>query len=232
MLVGLGTGSTAAFVVEALGQRVREGCAITAVATSQATERAAMAAGIPMRDLAAISAIDLCIDGIDEIDPQFRAIKGAGGAMLREKVVAAAATRALAIGDASKAVAQLGTRPVPLEVLPLARAFVAAQVEKLGGVPALRRDRRGEIALTDQQNVIIDCQFEVGADFASLASQFDAVPGLLGHGLFLVEIDALYLADDQGVTRTERVSEPAGRESSSSHGPIVRLRSFNQDPRS
>ncbi len=205
MLVGLGTGTTAAFAIAALGRRVSEGLTITAVATSEATARAASAAGIEIRDLAEIAAIDLCIDGIDEIDPDFRAIKGAGGAMLREKIVASAAARMIAIGDASKAVARLGARPVPVEVLPAARAIVATQIIALGGQPSLRRNANGAVALTDQRNIILDCHFGPGTDFVPLAAELNAIPGLLGHGLFLVEIDALYLGTHEGVIRTERV---------------------------
>ena len=204
MIVGLGTGSTAAFAIAALGRRVADGLSITAVATSDATARAASALGIPICDLAGIAAIDLCIDGIDEIDPGFRAIKGAGGAMLREKIVASAATRMIAIGDASKAVAKLGARPVPVEVLPLARAFVAARVMALGGEPLLRAGGAGKPGRTDQRNLILDCHFGLVNDYALLAAALDAIPGLLGHGVFLNEIDALYLGGADGVILTER----------------------------
>jgi ribose 5-phosphate isomerase A len=118
MLVGLGTGTTAAFAIEALGLRVREGLACRAVATSERTTGLARVAGIPLLDLTDIAEIDLCIDGVDEIDAGLRAIKGAGGAMLREKIVASAARRMVAIADQSKAVVNLGARPVPIELLP------------------------------------------------------------------------------------------------------------------
>lgn len=221
MIVGIGTGTTTAFAIAALARRVSCGLAITAVATSEATAGAALAAGIQIRDLADIAAIDLCIDGIDEIDPDFRAIKGAGAAMLREKVVASAATRMIAIGDASKAVARLGARPVPVEVLPSAQAFVAARIVALGGAPSLRQGPGEAVALTDQRNVILDCQFGAAVDYAALAAALDAVPGLLGHGLFLTEIDALYLGTGEGVIRTERVADADPHGTHSSHNRIL-----------
>ena len=204
MLIGLGTGSTAAFLIDALGRRVRAGLAVRAVATSRQTAERAAAAGIAVVDLDDLAAIDLAIDGVDEIDPAFRAIKGAGGAMLREKVVAQAARRMIAIADASKAVAQLGARPVPVEVLPLARAFVAARVAALGGRPALRTGAGGQPWRTEQDNLILDCEFGTIDDWAALAADLDAIPGALGHGLFMTEIDTLYLGTASGVIRRQR----------------------------
>ena len=168
MVVGLGTGTTAAFAIHALGRRVAEGLVIEAVATSEATARAARAAGVSIRDLADIAAIDLCIDGVDEIDPSFAAIKGAGGAMLREKIVASAARRMIAIADGSKAVDRLGGKPVPVEVLPSARAFVAARIGAFGGAPLLRRDAAGDAWRTDQGNIILDCRFAANADYVAV----------------------------------------------------------------
>jgi len=204
MVVGLGTGSTAAFAIEALGRRVAEGLAIRAVPTSLATAAAAAAFGIHVIDLPAGGTIDLAIDGIDEIDTELRAIKGAGGALLREKIVATAARRMLAIGDASKPVAALGGRPVPLEILPFARALVEREIAALGGVAVLRAGPGGP-ALSDQNNLLLDCGFAALADLAGLATVLSAIPGVLGHGLFLTEIDALYVGtSDGGATRRER----------------------------
>lgn len=206
MLVGLGTGTTAALAIAALGRRVSDGLMITAVATSEAAARAGSAAGIEIRDLTTIPAIDLYIDGIDEIDPSFRAIKGAGGAMLREKVVASAATRMIAIGDASKAVSRLGAQSVPVAVLPVAQAIVTQQIIALGGKPLLRHNATGAVTHTDQGNVILDCHFGLKDDFDQLAAALDAIPGLLGHGLFLAEIRSLYLGTSEGVIQTERIT--------------------------
>jgi len=198
MLVGLGTGSTAAFAISGLGRRIaRDGLRITAAGTSRATEQAARDAGIPFLAFDDLATVDLCIDGADEIDPLFRAIKGGGGAMLREKIVASAATRMLCIVDASKPVATLA-RPLPIEVLPFARSYVAGAIRCLGGDPVIRA------APSDQGNLLIDCAFGPIADPAGLAATLDAIPGLLGHGLFLSEIDALYIGDETSVERRER----------------------------
>ncbi len=204
MLVGLGTGSTAAFAIAALGRRVREGLQVTAVGTSLATEAAARAAGIAMLDFADVAHTDLVIDGADEIDPAFRAIKGGGGAMLREKIVATSAARMICIVDSGKTVATLGTRPLPIEVLPFARNFVSDAVRALGGEPIVRMMPDGTPVLSDQANLLIDCRFGPITDPAGLASALTAVPGMLGHGLFLTEIDALFVGRDEGTARLER----------------------------
>ncbi len=197
MIVGLGTGSTAAFAIEALGAQVRGGLTISAVATSLASEALARSAGIPLIDLPAI--IDLTIDGADEIDDACRAIKGAGGAMLREKIVAAASVRMLVIADGSKRVARIGAAPIPVEILPFAHAFVAARLAGLGGAPVVRAG-----FVTDQGNCILDCRFPADTDTRALAAEIAGIPGALGHGLFLTEVDAAYIASGGVVTRLER----------------------------
>ena len=203
MLVGLGTGSTAALMIAALGERVATGLRITTVATSLETEKLALKAGIIVLPFDDIARIDLAIDGADEVDPEFRAIKGAGGAMLREKIVAQAAERMICIVDAGKLVARLGARPVPVEILPLARTFVTGVVQSLGGRPELRM-KAGRPAVTDQANLLLDCHFGVIDDPEKLAAQLQAIPGLLGHGLFLREIDVLLVGNTSGVTRRVR----------------------------
>jgi ribose 5-phosphate isomerase A len=204
MRVGLGTGTTAALAIEALARRLREGLACEAVATSEATAEQARRAGIPLLQFEDVAEIDLCIDGVDEIDPDFRAIKGAGGAMLREKIVASAAKRMIAIADQSKAVDRLGGRPLPVEVLPLARSFVARRLVELGCNPILRLAVGRQPARTDQDNVIFDCHFSVLGDLVALDRRLAAIPGVMGHGLFLTQIDVLYLGTPDGVVRTER----------------------------
>ncbi|USI72421.1 ribose-5-phosphate isomerase RpiA [Sphingomonas morindae] len=200
MLVGLGTGSTAAFAIAALGRRVAGGLAVRAVATSLATEAAAVAAGIAMLDFADVAAVDLVIDGADEVDPALRAIKGAGGALLREKIVAESAGRMLCIIDDSKRVSQLGRGPLPVEVLPFARRFVTDRLAALGCEPVLRV-RAGAPVLSDQGNLLIDCRFGPIDAPAALADQLAALPGVMGHGLFLREIDFLFCG---GELRQER----------------------------
>lgn len=197
MIVGLGTGSTAAFAIEALGEQVRVGLQIKAVATSLATEASAHAAGIAL--IAMPARIDLTIDGADEIDDALSAVKGAGGAMLREKVVAAASDRMIVIADGSKRVAAIGAAKIPVEVLPFAQAFVADRLANLGGAPTLRAG-----FISDQGNPILDCHFPADINHVALAAAIDAIPGALGHGLFLSEVDAAYIATDGVVTRLER----------------------------
>jgi len=205
MIVGLGTGSTVAFAIEALAERCRQGLAIRAVATSLATEALAGGAGIAISDFADLARIDLCIDGVDEIDPGFRAIKGAGGAMLREKIVARAARRMIAIADGRKSVDRLGA-PVPVEVLPFALGLVTDRIARLGGTPRLRRGASGTAYRTDQDNAVLDCAFGLLAAPKALALSLSQIPGVLGHGLFLGEIDALYIGQGDRAERRERRS--------------------------
>jgi ribose 5-phosphate isomerase A len=198
MLVGLGTGTTTAFAIERLGELVRAGLDIRAVATSHRSEEAAWAAGIDLLDFTDVETVDLTIDGADEIDDRLFAIKGAGGAMLREKIVATASRRMIVIADASKRVARIGRAKLPVEVLPFARAFVAARLEALGARTALRENYR-----TDQGNLVIDCIFPEMPDPCALAAAISAIPGALGHGLFLDEVDCAYIGEGDHVIRLE-----------------------------
>ena len=199
MLVGLGTGSTVAFLIAALAaRRPRIECA----ATSEASAAAARAGGLTVRDMADVARVDLTIDGADEIDARLFAIKGAGGAMLREKVVAAASDRTVVIADGSKRVDAIGRAKLPVEVLPFARAFVAGRLKALGATVTLRDGR------TDNGNVIVDARFGGIPDPRALAAAIDAIPGALGHGLFLDEVDAAYVGNGGVVTRLER-AEPS-----------------------
>ncbi|MGN6376943.1 MAG: ribose-5-phosphate isomerase RpiA [Sphingomonas sp.] len=203
MLVGLGTGSTAAHAIAALGAKVRAGLEIDAVATSVASAQLAVRHGIELLDFEDVAAVDLVIDGADELDPRLRAIKGAGGALLREKIVAASARRMVVIADGSKRVDRLGKVALPVEVLPFARSFVMAELRRLGAEPALRR-AGGDPYLTDQDNIVVDCTF-AGIDAPeNLAAALSAIPGVLGHGLFLNEVDAAYVASDGRVERLTR----------------------------
>ena len=204
MLVGLGTGSTAAHAIAAIGARVAAGLRVRAVATSRASEALARRAGIAMLDFADVPRLDLTIDGADEIDSRLFAIKGAGGAMLREKIVAASSARMVVIADGSKRVDTFGAARLPVEILPFARHFVLDRLEHMGGSPLMRQDYR-----TDQGNLVADCRFATLADPHALAAELAAIPGVLGHGLFLDEVDAAYIADDGVVTRLERSAASA-----------------------
>jgi ribose 5-phosphate isomerase A len=205
MLVGLGTGSTAAFLIDELVRRQREdGLRIEAVATSLASERQAMEGGLNVRPFDDVARVDLCIDGADEIDGACRAIKGAGGAMTREKIVAAAADRMIVIADGSKKVDRLGGVPVPIEVLPFGRAFVARMLADCGGDPVLRR-AGSEPYRTDQGNLILDTRYDTIAHPAALAAMLSVIPGVVGHGLFITEVAAAYLATDGMVATIHRL---------------------------
>ena len=199
MLVGLGSGSTAAHAVRAVGRRVADGLRIECVATSRATEALARSVGLAIRPFDGIARIDLTIDGADEIDPALRAIKGGGGALLREKVVAAASDRVAIIVDSGKLVARLGAFPVPIEVLPFAGAWVMRALGELHGTATRRHAADGSPFHTDQGNVIFDTAFGLIEDAAALAGQLSQVPGIVEHGLFLDEIDTVFIGRPGGV---------------------------------
>ena len=203
MVVGLGTGTTASFAITALGERVAAGLKVTTVATSLAAARKTEAAGLQVVLFDALARVDVAIDGADELDPQLRAIKGKGGAMLREKVVAAAAGRMIVVIDAGKQVASLGRGPLPVEVLPFAAGFVSDRIKELGASVSLRMAGQA-IYRTDQDNVILDCAVGAIDDPHALASALAAIPGMLGHGLFLDEIDAAYVGRSDGVIELTR----------------------------
>lgn len=188
MVVGLGTGSTAAPFIELLGRRVREeGLKIEATATSKASDELARRVGIPMREPQRGLRFDLTVDGADELDPQLRLIKGGGGALLREKVIATASDYLLIVADSSKAVAQLGRFPLPLEVVPFALPWVLDAVAALGGAPVVRvsKQQPDELAQSDQGNLLVDCHFNVIENPEALAVKLKTIPGLVEHGLFL-----------------------------------------------
>jgi len=203
MLVGLGTGTTANLAIAELGKRVAAGLKVTSVATSLAAAHAAEAAGLPTLPFDTLTSVDLAIDGADELDAQLRAIKGKGGAMLREKIVAAAATRMIVIVDIGKQVARLGRGALPVEVLPFAAGFVSHRIERLGATVS-QRMANNTCYRTDQDNIILDCRFGSIDDPQTLASALSAIPGMLGHGLFLDEIDAAYVGGNDGVIRLTR----------------------------
>lgn len=198
MLVGLGTGSTAAHAIRAIAEA---GLRIETVATSAASTTLARSLGIMVRDFADVARVDLTIDGADEIDDACRAIKGAGGAMVREKIVAAASDRMIVIADGSKRVAAIGAAAIPVEVLPFGAAFVSQELSTLFAsvVP-----RDGGRYRTDNGGMVFDCRQALTRDWPALAASIASIPGVLGHGLFLTEVDAAYIAAAGTVTRLER----------------------------
>jgi len=179
-IIGLGTGSTARYFIEGLIKRVQTGLEVRAVVTSVETRRQAEAGGIPVVERIDGS-LDLAVDGADEIDPAVNCLKGRGGALLREKIVASASRRFVLIADESKLVGRLGRGPVPIEVLPFLWEATSHAIESLGGRPELRM-AAGRPFRTDNDNLILDTSF--GAVDAALGLALHAIPGVLEHGLF------------------------------------------------
>ena len=184
MTVGLGTGSTAAHAIRSLGRRVGQGLAVRGVPTSEASAALARAEGIPLVDLNEVERVHLAIDGADEVDRKKRCIKGGGGALLREKIVASAADRLVLVVDSGKTVERLGAFPLPVEVVPFAREQVRREMLALGASVDLRAGTHGPF-VTDEGNHILDCRFGEIVDAAALAARLDAVPGIVEHGLFI-----------------------------------------------
>jgi ribose 5-phosphate isomerase A len=205
MKLGLGTGSTAAKFVELLGGKVRTGLKIICVPTSEATRAQAAALGIPLTTLDETPSLDLTVDGADEIDEELRLIKGGGGALLREKIVAVASDRVVIIADNSKRVDVLGKFPLPLEVVPFGLLATERLIAKLAadngcdGEIKLRIGTNGKPFLTDNGNHILDCAFGSIDDPESLEDALKLVPGLVESGLFLGIADIGIVAGPKGV---------------------------------
>lgn len=195
MLLGLGTGTTARYFIEGVALKVRAGLRVTAVATSDESRRLAEAGGIMLTDHID-RPLDLAVDGADEIDPDLNCIKGHGGALLREKIVAHASRRFVLIADESKRVPRLGGVPVPIEVLPFLSDATSRSIETLGGRPRLRTTGAGPFT-TDNGNLILDTSFE-RVD-PSLGQRLDGIPGVVGHGLFFGLAKAAIFGTRDGV---------------------------------
>lgn len=184
-IVGLGTGSTAYFAVVAIGERVKSGLKITGIPTSDATASLARSLGIPLTTLDEHPVIDITIDGADEIDPQLRLIKGGGGAMLREKIIASASKKMVVIADSSKIVRTLGKFPLPVEIIPFARVVLEKKIAALGATTKLRTKPDGTPFITDEGHHILDCNFGKISDPPALARALNDLPGVVEHGLFI-----------------------------------------------
>jgi ribose 5-phosphate isomerase A len=192
-VVGLGSGRAATQFVRALGRRVADGLQIRGVPTSQGTSDLARKLGIPLATLEEIDAIDIVVDGADEVDPRLNLIKGLGGAMVREKVIAAASHRLVILVGPEKIVAILGQRGVlPVEVVPFAISFCRRRFEKLGFPPVARRSS-GQLFTTDNGNHVLDCKIPPIADPAALEQTLLAIPGVVGTGLFLGMADTVLI---------------------------------------
>ncbi len=210
MKLGLGTGSTAKHFVELLGEKVRSGLKVVGVPTSETTRAQAAAAGVPLTTLDEIDRLDLTVDGADEINPSLDLIKGGGGALLREKIVASASDRMIVIADESKWVDCLGLYPLPVEVIPfglaatqraMADAFVRSGVS---GQMVLRKASDGHVFVTDGGHWIVDVRLGEIQDAPRLAGFLSAIPGVVEHGLFIGLASTAILAGAQGIRVIER----------------------------
>jgi ribose 5-phosphate isomerase A len=211
MTLGLGTGSTAAHFVRLLGRRVASGLSIRGVPTSEATLRLAQECRVPLIEVDRVGAIDLAVDGADEVDPEFRLIKGGGAALLREKIVAAAARHFVVIADESKMVGRLGAFPLPVEVTPFGYTLTAAKVYLAlrdtgcaGTDVALRERAPGTPVVTDGGNFVLDCRCNAIPDAETLAARLKAIVGVVEHGLFLGMARTVIVGRGRGAEVLER----------------------------
>lgn len=205
MRLGLGTGSTAKHFVELLGEKVAYGLNVSCVPTSERTRLQAENLGIPLFSPEALSELDLTVDGADEFDPELRLVKGGGGALWREKIVAAASKRLIVIVDSSKAVATLGRFPLPIEVSGFGYEATRIAIQRAGaatgasGVVERRKDKAGAPVISDSGNWIVDCAFGVIPRPDELAERLSAIPGVVEHGLFIGLATAVISAGPEGI---------------------------------
>jgi ribose 5-phosphate isomerase A len=210
MRLGLGTGSTVKHFLDLLAERIREGCEVIGVPTSEATRAQAETLGIPLTTLDETPELDLTIDGADEIGPELTLIKGGGGALLREKIVAAASAGMIVIADESKWVPTLGRFPLPIEVVPFGLAATRKKIEAAAsaagspGPALLRRDKAGNTFRTDSGNWILDAALQRIADPQDLAARLSVIPGVVEHGLFIGLAQTAILAGPGGVRVVKR----------------------------
>ncbi|WML42028.1 ribose-5-phosphate isomerase RpiA [Neobacillus sp. OS1-2] len=188
MVVGLGTGSTVFYTISKLGKLVKEGLSIKGIPTSIQTEKLAKEVGIQLVEFHEIEQIDLAIDGADEVDDDFNLIKGGGGALLREKIIATAAKYFIVIADPSKRVNKLGAFPLPVEVVPFGYEMTMKHIEGLGCNPQLRQNN-GTPFLTDNGNYIFDCAFPIISQPGELEKNLNLIPGVVENGLFVGRTD-------------------------------------------
>ena len=197
-VVGLGTGSTAAFFIKLLGVKVKDGLRVRGIPTSVRSRDLAESLRIPLTTLDECQEIDVTVDGADEVDPQLRLIKGGGGALLREKIVASATRQLVIVADGSKQVQRLGKFPLPVEVIRFSQALVSKRIAALGAEVKLRSDAAGKAFVTDENNHILDCHFGEISDADALARELSDMPGVVEHGLFIgMASVALFARGDQ-----------------------------------
>jgi ribose 5-phosphate isomerase A len=210
MKLGLGTGSTAKHFVELLGMRVRAGLNVIGVPTSEATRADAVRCGIALTTLDDIDRLDLTVDGADEIDPALNMIKGGGGALLREKIVASASDRMIVIADETKWVEALGRFPLPIEVIPFGLAATQRAIGRafaqngVSGQMVVRKGKDGHVFVTDGGHWIVDAHLGRIADAPRLAGLLASIPGVVEHGLFIGLASTAVLAGAHGIRVVER----------------------------
>jgi ribose 5-phosphate isomerase A len=206
-IVGLGSGSTAAYVIREIGRRIlQDGLRVLGVPTSSQAMMLAVRSGIPLTTLDECPSLDLAIDGADQIDQEFNLIKGGGGALTREKIVGSAAKEYIVVADETKLVEKLGTNcQVPVEVLPFALATVTHRIKELGGKPLLR-ESKGKVGavVTDNGNYLIDIDFEPINDAEKLDQRLKLIPGVIETGLFIGMTDIVYLGKPDGISKLEK----------------------------
>jgi ribose 5-phosphate isomerase A len=200
MTVGLGSGSTATLWIKLLGERVRDqGLDIRAIASSEDSERLGRSYGIPFVNFEECRSLDLTVDGADEIAPKLALIKGGGGKLLREKIVASASKRFVIVADESKQVEKLGRFPLPVEVIPMAAPLVSDSLRRLGFTPTIRANRDGTRYVTDEGNLILDCSGLLIENPEQVAAKIDSIIGVVEHGLFLNMASLALIAGEQQV---------------------------------
>lgn len=200
MTLGLGSGSTATYVIQFLGERIqREGLKLRGVPSSSQTRDLARQVGIPLVGFEDVTRLDLTIDGADEVDPAYRLLKGGGGALLYERIVAFASDRVVIACDSRKEVDALGAFPLPVEVVKFAWPLVAARISAMGAQPALRKRISGEPFVTDEGHYILDCRFGKMANPDTTAEALRRLPGVVDHGLFIGYPDVVIFGRGDGV---------------------------------
>jgi ribose 5-phosphate isomerase A len=199
MVVGLGSGSTAAIFIQLLGEQVKAGLDIKGIASSEDSENQARALGIPITDFEHHNTIDVAIDGADEVGPGLALIKGGGGKLLREKIVASASERFIIVADDTKLVPQLGAFPLPIEVITMAVPLVTAKLIDLGFTPKVRQAKTGPGPyITDEGNILLDCASSGIVDPEETAAEIRSIVGVVEHGLFLGMAERVIIAGAEG----------------------------------
>jgi ribose 5-phosphate isomerase A len=204
MLIGIGTGSTVYWTIIKLAELVQKGLRIRGVPTSKQTEILALKQGIPLISIAEADDLDLTIDGADEVNPQLDLIKGGGGALLREKMVASISRRLIIVVDESKYVPELGRFPLPVEVVPYGWEVSSRQIRKLGGIPNLRIREDSNPFVTDNGNFIMDCDFTAIETPIDLSIELNKIPGVVENGLFSNMADTVIIGCNNGLV-TKRI---------------------------